>query len=109
MWIASHHGVIESFQRWRERLHAWMVNHNIAHKLVTVSERTHQIALLEGVKAESISVIQNGIQPMPFEGEHRLVVRKESAIGVDELFLHSVGRLVYQKGHNVLVYAMHWY
>jgi glycosyltransferase involved in cell wall biosynthesis len=104
--IATHHGVIEGFPRWRERLHAWMVNHNIAHKLVTVSERTYQIALLEGVKAERISVIQNGIQPMPFEGEHRLDVRKDAGIGADDPFLLSVGRLVHVKAHEVLVSAM---
>ena len=104
--IATHHGVIEGLPRWRERLHAWMVNHNIAHKLVAVSERTYQIALLEGVQAERISVIQNGIQPMPFEAEHRLEVRKDAGIGADDPFLLSVGRLVHVKAHEVLVSAM---
>ena len=104
--IATHHGVIEGFPRWRERLHAWMVNHNIAHKLVTVSEKTRQTALAEGVKPERISVIQNGVAPMPFEGEHRLEVRKEAGIGADDPFLLSVGRLVPVKAHEVLVSAM---
>ncbi len=35
--IATHHGVIEGIPRWRERLHAWIVNRNIAQVLVTVS------------------------------------------------------------------------
>ena len=104
--IATHHGVIEGFPRWRERLHAWMVNHNMAQMLVAVSERTYQIALLEGVNAERISVIQNGIQPMPFEGEHRLEVRKDAGIGADDPFLLSVGRLVHVKAHEVLVSTM---
>lgn len=104
--IATHHGVIEGFPRWRECLHAWMVNHNIAHKLVTVSEKTRQIALAEGVQVERISVIQNGIAPVPFEGGRRLEVRKEVGIGADDLFLLSVGRLVYAKAHDVLVSAM---
>jgi glycosyltransferase involved in cell wall biosynthesis len=83
-----------------------MVNHNIAHKLVTVSEKTRQTALAEGVKPERISVIQNGVAPMPFEGEHRLEVRKEAGIGADDPFLLSVGRLVPVKAHKVLVSAM---
>jgi len=104
--IATHHGVIEDIPRWRERLHAWMVNHNIAHILVTVSEKTRQLALAEGVKSARISVIQNGIAPVPFEGERRLEVRKEAGIGADDPFLLSVGRLVPVKAHEVLVSAM---
>jgi glycosyltransferase involved in cell wall biosynthesis len=104
--IATHHGVIEGISRWREHLNAWMVNCNIAHVLVTVSEKTRQIALAEGVKAERIFVIQNGIAPVPFEGERRLEVRKEAGIGVDDPFLLAVGRLVPVKAHEVLVSAM---
>lgn len=104
--IATHHGVIEGFPRWRERLHTWLVNHNIAHSLVTVSEKTRQIALAEGVKSERISVIQNGISPVTFESGSRLAVRQEAGIGADDLFLLAVGRLVYQKAHAVLVSAM---
>lgn len=112
--VATHHGVIEGFPRWLKRLHAWMVNHNIAHKLVTVSEKTGQIALVEGVKAGRISVIQNGTTPLLIESVNRLEicteqrqsVRKEAGIGADDPFLLSVGRLCYQKAHEVLVSAM---
>ena len=104
--IATHHGVIEGIPRWRERLNAWMVNSNIAHVLVTVSEKTRRLALAEGVKAERISVIQNGIAPMLFEGEHRLEVRRDAGIGADDPFLLAVGRLVPVKAHEVLISAM---
>ena len=104
--IATHHGVIEGIPRWRERLHSWMVNYNIAQILVTVSEKTRQISLTEGVKAERISVIQNGITPMSFEGRSRLEVRTATGIGPDDLFLLSVGRLVDAKAHDILVSAM---
>ena len=104
--IATHHGVIEGAPRWRERLNAWMVNSNIAHVLVTVSEKTRRLALAEGVKAERISVIQNGIAPMLFEGEHRLEVRRDAGIGADDPFLLAVGRLVPVKAHEVLISAM---
>ena len=104
--IATHHGVIEGIPRWRERLNAWMVNSNIAHVLVTVSEKTRRLALAEGVKAERISVIQNGIAPMLFEGEHRLEVRRDAGIGADDPFLLAVGRLVPVKAHEVLISAI---
>ena len=104
--IATHHGVIEGIPRWRERLHSWMVNFDIAQILVTVSEKTRRISLAEGVKAERISVIQNGITPVPFEGGSRLEVRTAAGIGPDDLFLLSVGRLVDAKAHDILVSAM---
>jgi glycosyltransferase involved in cell wall biosynthesis len=104
--IATHHGMIEGFSRWREIIHSWMVNHNIAHKLVTVSEKTRQLALQEGVHAERIAVIQNGIAALPLESRSRLELRKETGMDADDLVLISVGRLVYQKAHEVLVACM---
>ncbi|MBK8418697.1 glycosyltransferase family 4 protein [Candidatus Villigracilis saccharophilus] len=104
--IATHHGVIEGFSRWRELTHSWMINHNIAHKLVTVSQKTYEVALNEGVRAERILVIQNGIAPLPLESRRRLEVRKEAGMDADDLVLLAVGRLVYQKAHQVLVASM---
>lgn len=104
--IATHHGVIEGFARWREIVHSWMMNHNVAHKLVAVSEKTYQISLREGVHKEHIVVIQNGIVPLPIENRSRLEIRKEAEMDVDDLVLLSVGRLVYQKAHEVLIACM---
>ncbi len=104
--IATHHGQIEGFSRWREFVHSWIINTNIAIVLVAVSEKTRQIALKEGVKAEHISVIQNGIDPLRFDGMQRVEVRREMGVGADDLFLLSIGRLVYQKAHEVLISAM---
>lgn len=104
--IATHHGIIDGFPRWREKIHAWMVNRGIANVLVAVSARTHQQALREGVRDGRIVVILNGISPVSVETVGRLEVRKEAGVGVDDLFLLSVGRLVYQKAHEVLVAAM---
>ena len=104
--IATHHGVIEGFSRWQEVIHSWMVNHNIAQKLVAVSKKMYQAALKEGVHSERIVTIPNGIVQMPFESRSRLEVRKEAGMDVTDPLLISVGRLVYAKAHEVLVAAM---
>jgi len=104
--MATHHGVIEDLPPWREKLHAWLINHNIANVLVTVSEMTRQKALQEGVRADRMFVIQNGIVPVSIEDVNRLDVRSEAGVGDQDLFLLSVGRLVHQKAHEFLVAAM---
>ncbi len=104
--IATHHGVIEGFSRWRMFIHSWMVNHNIAHKLVAVSQKTREVSLSEGICEERIAVITNGIVPLPIESRSRFEVREEAGMDVNDLMLVSVGRLVYQKAHEVLVACM---
>jgi glycosyltransferase involved in cell wall biosynthesis len=104
--IATHHGVIEGFSRWRELVHSWMINHNIAHKLVAVSRKTYEVALREGVRSERISVIQNGIAPLSLESRSKLEIRKKTGMEADDLVLVSVGRLVYQKAHEFLIACM---
>jgi glycosyltransferase involved in cell wall biosynthesis len=104
--IATHHGIVAGIPRWRENLHAWMINNNIAHYIVAVSAMTRQKLLDEGIRAEHIVVIQNGIAPVPLEGVNRSQVRKEAGMGQDDLILLAVGRLVYSKAHEVLIAAM---
>jgi glycosyltransferase involved in cell wall biosynthesis len=83
-----------------------MINHDLAQRIVCVSETTRQIAIKEGVQAERVLVIQNGIRPVPIEGVDRFGVRMEAGVGEQDIFLISVGRLVYQKAHEYLVAAM---
>jgi glycosyltransferase involved in cell wall biosynthesis len=104
--IATHHGIVAGISPWREKLHAWMVNKNIAHRIVAVSAMTHQKLLEEGIQAARIVVIPNGITTVQVEGVNRFEVRKEAGIGVDDPFLLAVGRLVYSKAHKILIAAM---
>jgi glycosyltransferase involved in cell wall biosynthesis len=104
--IATHHGVIEGVSRWRESIHAWMVNHNIAQKLVAVSKKMYLASLREGVRAERIVTILNGIRPLPIENRNRLNVRKEAGMDVDAPVLITVGRLVYAKAHEIIIASM---
>jgi glycosyltransferase involved in cell wall biosynthesis len=104
--IASHHGKFEGLPLWKEHLHAWLVNQGIAQALVTVSKRTQQIALEEGIHPDRITVIPNGITPLATAADARTATRQSLGIEPDELFLLSVGRLVHQKGHEFLVQAL---
>lgn len=104
--IATHHGVIEGVSHWRESVHAWMVNHNIAQKLVAVSKKMYHASLREGVHPERIVTILNGIRPLPIENRSRLEVRKEAGMDVNDAVLISVGRLVYAKAHEVIIASM---
>jgi L-malate glycosyltransferase len=103
--LATHHGVIDGFSRARQRIHSFIVNH-IAHLIIAVSSKTEGQAIQEGIKRENIVVIQNGIEPVSLEAVNRPGVRKETGMGPADIFLVSVGRLVYQKAHQVLVSAM---
>lgn len=103
--IATHHGKIEGFSRWKEIIHAWIVN-SMSTCVVAVSERTRQQAQDEGIRTDKIVMIPNGITPIPVADIDRRVVRSELGFADDDIFLLSVGRLVYQKAHEYLVAAM---
>lgn len=104
--IATHHGIVAGIRPWREKLHAWMVNHEIAQCIVAVSALTRKKLLEEGIRAERIVVIPNGVTPVQVEGINRTEVRREAGVGEDDPFLLAVGRLVYSKAHELLIAAM---
>jgi glycosyltransferase involved in cell wall biosynthesis len=104
--IATHHGIVAGISPWREKIHAWMVNHGIAQCIVAVSAMTRRKLLEEGIQAERIVVIPNGITPVEVEGINREEIRKAAGVGADDPFLLAVGRLVYSKAHELLIAAM---
>jgi len=104
--IATHHGIIENFPNWLGKVHTWLINHGIGQVLVAVSSRIREQAMLEGVDERRITVIKNGIDPLSLEGVNLSRFRKEAGLKEDDLFLLSVGRLVYQKAHSVLIQSM---
>ncbi|MBN1306072.1 MAG: glycosyltransferase family 4 protein [Anaerolineales bacterium] len=103
--LPTHHGHIEGSPKWRETLHARMVNSRLASALVCVSEGSRRNALEEGVKADKIRVIPNGIGLSTPNPEKVSRLREEFGLANRKLLL-TVGRLVHQKAQEVLIEAM---
>ena len=104
--IATHRGKIEAFPKWRQVLHNVLINTRIAHTLIAVSEQTRQQAMHEGVLESRITVIPNGVKPLDTSLVNRAAVRTDLGLNENDIFLLSIGRLTYQKGHEFLVQAM---
>lgn len=104
--IATHHGILEKMPRWRQRLHAWMINTGIASCLVIVSGQLRQQVLGEGIDARHIVTIPNGIEIPEKKAGLAAELRKELGIRSEDIFLFSAGRLTHQKAHSVLIQAM---
>jgi glycosyltransferase involved in cell wall biosynthesis len=104
--IASHHGIVAGIRPWREKIHAWLINRGAAQRIVAVTALTRRKLLEEGIEAERVVVIPNGIAPVKVEGVDKTEVRKKAGIGADDPFLLAVGRLVPSKAHHILIEAM---
>jgi glycosyltransferase involved in cell wall biosynthesis len=104
--IATHHGSIENVPPWRKDVHAGLVNWGIASILVAVSARVKKLAIEEGVNPGRIIVIQNGVRPIRLDNVNKDLVRKQAGLGKQDAFLVSVGRLAYQKAHEILLQSM---
>jgi glycosyltransferase involved in cell wall biosynthesis len=83
-----------------------MINSPIATRLVVVAERVREDALTEGVHASRIIKIANGIDIPRVDPADVLRVHNELRKSGNDIFLLSVGRLRYQKGHDILLQAM---
>lgn len=104
--IATHRGRIEAFPRWRQSLHSLLINTGIAHTLVAVSEQTCAQAIEDGVRADKIAVIPNGVTPLDTLSIDRPEARRSLGLNETDIFLLSIGRLTYQKGHEYFIQAM---
>ena len=104
--IATHHGIIEGFPRVIELIHAWLVNIGVASVLVSVSNKALEQAAHAGVRRRRMVVIQNGIVPPRADPGSVRGTREEMGLSNGDVFLLSVGRLVFQKGHEFLIDAM---
>jgi glycosyltransferase involved in cell wall biosynthesis len=104
--LATHHGIIEGFPRFAERLHSAIVNAGLASILVNVSRKVLEQAAAAGIRREHMTVIPNGIAPTDDPAPDRPSIREELGIARGEVLILAVGRLVYQKGHEYIIEAM---
>lgn len=104
--IATHHGIIEGFPRLLERLHSVLVNVGVASILVNVSRKVLEQAAAAGIRREHMTVITNGIPAGARENIDRDASRADLGISPTDVLILSVGRLVYQKGHEYLIQAI---
>jgi glycosyltransferase involved in cell wall biosynthesis len=104
--VGSHRGKIEGFPPILERLHAMMINSPITTRLVVVAQRVSEDALGEGVHPERIIEIANGVALPNVDPAAVTRVRKELKVGGKDILLLSVGRLRYQKAHDILLRAL---
>jgi glycosyltransferase involved in cell wall biosynthesis len=104
--VGTHLGSIRGLPRWREKLHALLVNIGVIQVLIASSTRTQDDAIREGVSPQRIEVIFNAIRPFEIRDGERAAARKKLGLRPEDFFLLAVGRLVYEKGHEFLVRAM---
>jgi glycosyltransferase involved in cell wall biosynthesis len=104
--LATCHGQIERNSVLSTRVHTWLVNVGVASHLIAVSKRVGLQALEEGIEADNISVIPNGISPVKVNAEGVSALRDEFGLADGMPFLLSIGRLIASKGHKYLIEAM---
>jgi len=104
--VGTHLGEIRGMPRWRKKIHALLVNRGVIQVLIAASTRTRQHAIEEGIRPDRVEVIFNGITPFKSNKAKRDETRRELGLRENDLFLLSVGRLVFEKGHEFLVEAM---
>lgn len=103
--IATHHGRVEDVPVWQERLHV-LIARNFASKMIAVSNEVCEQLVSSGMDRRSIVVIPNGISLSKPNQQEKGVVRKRLGLPEGAIILISVGRLVYQKAHNILIDAL---
>jgi len=104
--IATHHGEVERVPNWQRKFHSWILNCGVARLVVAVSQRVRENAIRDGVNPKKIRIILNGIAIKKPATKEVAKLMQELNLDRDAVVLLSIGRLVYQKAHNVLIAAL---
>ncbi len=103
--IATHHGKVGNVSRLQEKLHL-IIAKLTASVIVAVSSQVCKDLVAAGLDARKIVVIPNGVTASVPNEPARTKVQREFDADQGKIVLLSIGRLVYQKAHNVLIDAM---
>ena len=104
--VGTHLGAIRGISAWREWLHTFLVNQNITQILIASSNGARNHAIQAGVDSNKIRVIYNAITPFDVTNNDRNTIRAKLGLHENDLFFVTVGRLVFEKGHEFFVKAM---
>ncbi len=104
--IGTNLGEIPGMSFQRKRLHAALVNLGVIQTLVASSSRARQNSIQQGVKPERVRVIYNSISPFEINRAARDAARARLGLSENDIFALAVGRLVREKGHDLLIEAM---
>jgi glycosyltransferase involved in cell wall biosynthesis len=103
--IATHHGKVGNVSRLQEKLHL-IIAKMTASVIVAVSSQVCKDLVAAGLDARKIVVIPNGVNSSAPSEPTRAKVQDEFEADRGKVVLLSIGRLVYQKAHSVLIDAM---
>lgn len=104
--IATHHGQFARLKSLVKWLHRLVINSSLTSALAAVSDRARNQALAEGIRADKIFVIGNGVKPIKREDALRAETRSALGIGAEEKLVLTVGRLVPEKAQENLIDAV---
>jgi glycosyltransferase involved in cell wall biosynthesis len=103
--VATHHGKVGNVSRLQEYLHL-IIAKLTASVVVAVSSQVRDELVAQGLDARKVVVIPNGVHLQIPKATLKDGIAHELGIRTGTTVLLSIGRLVYQKAHNVLVEAM---
>ncbi len=88
-----------------KQINGW-INGTLSTHIVAVSDAAAEDLLITGVKPKKITVIMNGVEPMPVStAEEKAEMRRSLGIGAEDFVCGISARLEVYKGHTYLLRA----
>jgi glycosyltransferase involved in cell wall biosynthesis len=104
--LVTYHGPVEfqDGESLKGKLKLWFVN-NTADRAVVVCNMVKEILVNYGFRQDRISVIYNGIDPVPYEAPAAGTIRSELGLGADAQLVGMIANVRQSKGYDILVRA----